>query len=153
MTQPAVLLDALCVLPSKTNSSSRFISWWRRNNQQREVAEEGGHAPRPQPSGLCQGQRAERTGFQGHLLPGWRPPVAPCRGQAPQRTSWICPSLRRPGVGGHEGGGGPAELARGGGRWGGDVKKCRCRISEAPCENLHGDTELSAGSLLGSAGL
>lgn len=69
-----------CVLPSKTNSSSRFISLWRRNNQQDEVSEKGGHVLLPKPRGLCQGQPG-RAEFQEH--PEWRPLVAPWRGEAP----------------------------------------------------------------------
>lgn len=40
------LWDAL--LSEKTNSSSRFISLWRRDNQQPEVAAEGDHVVWPQ---------------------------------------------------------------------------------------------------------
>lgn len=54
----------------------QFISSWRRNNQQYEVAEEGGHVLRPQPSGLCQGQWAEQT-VPGAPAPRMEAPVGP----------------------------------------------------------------------------
>ena len=76
------LWDA-ALLSEKTNSSSRFISLWRRDNQQHEVAEEGGHVLRPQPDSLCQGQPGEADRVPGEPGSRWRRLMASCRGEAP----------------------------------------------------------------------